>query len=246
MLPCAKKAKIEWLQKGALAKKEEVHYVLLPFGIRIQRVNVIATAIEKQASEDGSFCSIILDDGTDTIPAKFFGESLPLSDNIQIGDILVVIGEIREIEGDRSIIPDIVRAVENPNFELLRELELRDIEKEYWEKKRVLDELRKSAPEDRLPEEARKAGIPSEMVSALLEYDSVSKEEAGAVEEKLVDLREGVMQKITDLDSGEGAPYELVVSSMQGHGSEEVERALGELLNSGEIYEPKPGIYRRL
>lgn len=246
MLLSAKKVRIEWLQKGAVARKEDVQYVILPFGVRVFRANIIATAVEKQASEDGSFCSVILDDGSDTIPARFFGENLSLSDNIRPGDILIVIGDVREIEGERCILPDIARAVENPNFELLRELELRAIEKECREKKMLFDELRKTVPENEFASETGKAGISEEAVSAMLEYESASHGHTPVVEEKLFDLRESVMQKIIELDSGSGAQYEKVVESLNAHGPAEVERALGELLNSGEIYEPTAGIYKRL
>jgi len=246
MLLSAKKVRIEWLQKGAVVRKDDMQYVILPFGVRVFRANIIATAVELQASEDGSLCSVILDDGTDTIPARFFGENFSISDSIKVGDILTVLGDVREIEGERCILPYIARAVENPNFELLRELELRAIEKECTEQKRLFDEIRKAVPENEFASEARKAGISEEAVSAMLEYDSAARNNAPVVEEKLVDLRESVMQKIGELDSGSGTPYEKIVEAFNTHDPTEVERALGELLNSGELYEPTAGIYKRL
>jgi len=74
-------------------------------------------------AEDENFASITLDDTTDTIRAKVFKTAKPL-DTVELGNLVDVIGKVREWNGEIYIIPEIVHKIEDPNLELLRRLEL--------------------------------------------------------------------------------------------------------------------------
>lgn len=87
------------------------------------RARILATVVAKFIAEDENFASITLDDGTDTIRAKTFKTAKPI-DSAEIGDIVDVIGKVKEWNEEIYIIPEIVHKIDNPNLELLRKLEL--------------------------------------------------------------------------------------------------------------------------
>jgi len=121
----AKKVRILELTSGQWVKKEgmEPSYVQTASGEQIARARILGTVVAVFTAEDGMFASVTLDDGTDTIRAKTFKTVKPL-DTVQVGDIVDIIGKVREWNDEVYIMPEIVTKVQDPNFELLRRLEL--------------------------------------------------------------------------------------------------------------------------
>lgn len=121
----AKKVRISELVKGEWVKKEgmEPSFVVAPNGENISRARVMGTVVSRFVSDDGNFASITLDDTTETIRLKTFKTTKPL-DDFEIGSVVDVIGKVREYLGEIYIIPEIVRKVGDPNWELLRKLEM--------------------------------------------------------------------------------------------------------------------------
>jgi len=96
-------------------------------GNKISRVRVLATVIDKFVSDNNEYASLTLDDTTDTIRCKIFND-LSMVENIEKGDVVDVIGRIREYNGELYILPEIIVKIDDPNFEVLRKLEI-----EKWE-----------------------------------------------------------------------------------------------------------------
>jgi len=134
----AKKVQIKTINLGDFVKQEGFNpsYVDVD-GFKISRVRVLATVIDKFVSEDGNYITLTLDDTTDTIRCKIFMNSnFPDStsrqnlinqkviSNIEKGDLIDVIGKIREYNEERYIQPEIIVKIEDPNFEVLRKLEI--------------------------------------------------------------------------------------------------------------------------
>ncbi len=121
----ARKVRILDLMKGEWVRKEgmEPSYVQTRSGERVSRARVLGTVVGKFQAEDGNFASITLDDGTDTIRAKTFKTVKPL-DSVNVGELVEMIGKVREWNDEVYILPELVRRVTDPNFELLRRLEL--------------------------------------------------------------------------------------------------------------------------
>ncbi|RLJ06383.1 MAG: hypothetical protein DRP18_00975 [Candidatus Aenigmatarchaeota archaeon] len=109
----------EWVRKEGL----EPSYVVTPSGEHVSRARILGTVVAKFVADDENFATATIDDGTDTIRAKTFKTLKPL-DSVDIGDIVDVIGKVREYAGEIYIIPETVAKITDPNFELLRELEL--------------------------------------------------------------------------------------------------------------------------
>ncbi len=100
------------------------NYVEMEDGKQISRVRIMATVLDKYVSEDGNYASLTLDDTTDTIRCKIFKE-LDIIETIEKGDLVDLVGKIKEYNEERYIQPEIMVRIENPNFEILRTLELK-------------------------------------------------------------------------------------------------------------------------
>jgi len=72
----------------------------------IFRVNVIATLIYK--SENPSFNDGLIDDGTGKIQLRIFENGNALS-KIDVGDVVLVIGRVREFNNEKYVVPEIIK-----------------------------------------------------------------------------------------------------------------------------------------
>jgi hypothetical protein len=121
----ARKVSIADIMAGKWVKKEgfEPSFVVTPLGIEVSRARVLGTVVNRFAAEDGNFGSLTLDDFTETIRVKTFKTLKPI-DGFNVGDIVDVVGKVREFEQEIYMIPEIITRVD-PNMEMLRKLELR-------------------------------------------------------------------------------------------------------------------------
>ena len=121
----AKKVRISSLMGGTWVKKEgmEPSFITTEYGEQVSRARVMGTIVGKFVAEDEAFASITLDDGTDTMRAKTFKQVQPL-DTVNQGELVDVIGKVREWNGEVYMIPEVVLKVDDPNIELLRRLEI--------------------------------------------------------------------------------------------------------------------------
>lgn len=129
----ARKVRIVDLVSGEWVKKEgmEPSYVVTPRKDSVSRARVVGTVVSKFTSEDGNFSSITIDDATATIQAKMWKET-KLVQGANIGDIVSLIGKVREYEGDIYIVPEVITAA-SPDQEAMFRLE-------------VLADMKKPAP----------------------------------------------------------------------------------------------------
>ncbi len=90
---------------------------------KISRVNIIATIVDKNESEDRNYISLLLDDGSEQIRVKAWKEDTRLLSKIYIGDIILIIGKIKKYNDQFYILPEIVKNLDL-NWEIARKLEL--------------------------------------------------------------------------------------------------------------------------
>lgn len=88
----------------------------------ISRVNVIANLVYK--TEENGYYNVIIDDGTAKVSLKSF-EKKAFFSNIDVGDIILVIGRIREYANERYIMPEIIKKL-GITWMTLRKLELKE------------------------------------------------------------------------------------------------------------------------
>ncbi len=164
---------------------------------QIIRVNIAATVVSKFVSEDERFGSITLDDGTDTIRVRFF-EDLSKMENIEVGDIIRVIGRLRKYEEEIYITPEIIKKFDDPNYELMNKLEAI--------KHRVIVE--KPVEEEEVIEEVEIITSPKEdVIKTIKELDNGEGVEIKQIAEAL-NIEEKVVEDILAELMADGDVYE--------------------------------------
>ncbi|MHA1577866.1 MAG: OB-fold nucleic acid binding domain-containing protein [Candidatus Thorarchaeota archaeon] len=114
------RASIADIIKGEYSS-DDGHKVISPFGIELKRVMIVGHIVGQYTGKD-NFASITIDDGTETIQAKVWDQSVPLLQKLEEGVLAVVVGKIREYNEEVYLVPEIVRPLSDPNFLTLHQL----------------------------------------------------------------------------------------------------------------------------
>ena len=194
----------------------------------VSRVRVLGTVVSRYVSEDRKYGSITLDDATETIAVRTFREELELLERIKPGDIVDVIGKVKEYEGERYVSPESIWQIRDPNWELVRKLELLLKEKRLREKVGQVE----APPSSASPSQATEAPAVE-----------VVEEAAEGKEER--DPKEMVLELVERLGEKDGIKYVTLLQE-SGLAEEKLEGVLNELMGEGEIYEPKIGRFKRV
>lgn len=165
-------------------------------GREASRVNIIATIVDKQINEEGTFATITLDDGTETIRVKTWREDIAKLENVNIGDPVIIIGKIR-YSNEIFITPEVIKKQE-PEWLLVRKKELEKLYGKPEEQEKPKEETKQGIIEEIVEEPTETArqkilGIVERadgiQISQLIQESRLKEEEA----EKIIDelLKEG-------------------------------------------------------
>ena len=218
-------------------------YVTTNRGMRLSRVRILATIVDKFLSENGKFASVTLDDGTDTIRAKAFN-AVSIFEKVNNGDMADVVGKIKEYEGEIYLISEVVKKIDDPNWEILRELELRAIDNEWETKRKTVFEYQKQTTDLAELKSVMKErfAISAQDVESICQSQDVTEE---AEEDPRKTTKDVVLNLINQIDIGEGCEYsELIEKS--GLSENLIDSAVNDLLEEGVCFEPRPGKIKRL
>ncbi len=217
------KTKLNVLNNGEYVKQEgfNPNYVQVS-DRKFSRVRVLGTVISVFISDDGNFGSVVLDDSTDTIRLKAF-KDLAVIEDLSPGDLVDVVGKVREYQGEKYILPEIVRKAE-PGFELLRKLELAR------NKKVSANVSNFSQDRPSKPEKAEKK-----------EQKPKDKKE----KESDKGHKQLVLNVVNKVDEGDGAEYSEILEACDLD-SEVIDKVINDLLSEGTCYEPRPGRIKKL
>ncbi|MBS3815508.1 MAG: hypothetical protein KGY45_02970 [Hadesarchaea archaeon] len=241
MRSTAYKVKIKDLVNGHYVNSPEgePNYLVTPWDEQVLRVNLISTIIDKFVRDDGTYATITIDDGSSTIRAKAWEEGVEELEEFNVGDLVKIIGKVREYEGEIHLVPEIIREVEDPNWELVNELEILNRRKGLLEKGII--------PE-KTEEEKEEAGEGEEVSASTIEVEEVGVVEKLGEEttsEFSAEEREKALLAIEKMEGEEGATIEDLAAELDTSTSE-AEKLMGELLNNDEIYEPQAGKFKIL
>lgn len=224
----------------------ELNYSITEDARKIYRAKVVATVVsDPYISDDTAYGNVQLDDGFDTISGTVFREYTTLLENIKLGDLVQVIGKIREWQGEKQLTLEAITPVE-PNFLLLHRLEILKAKKEHetlLEKaKEIYNEEEQIRP---AKEQAKKEGIPTDIIEALDELKYLEEKE----EEPEVSKNEVIKNKILSLIEKHEDGIEM--NDIQAkfadvYSSEEIEDAVRELLSAGEIFERRINLFEKV
>jgi hypothetical protein len=217
----ARKCLISDLLSGRYVVKEgaELNYIETPLG-NVSGVNLVAAVVGKQGTN-----ALLLDDGTGRIEARAF-TSDGLFEALGAGDIVLLIGRVREHDGQRYIVAEIAKRLGSHKW-----LELRRAELELG-----AQGLKPSAAQVVTQPEVTKEKKPVQEVKK-----TPARETPPAPKKREADLMSAadkVLALIRKLDDGQGAPIEKVVAAS---GSASTDAVLRNLMAEGEIFELRPG-----
>jgi len=235
------KARIFDVVNGKFVRQEgmEPSYILTEIGDKISRVNILGTIVDKFMSEDGNYSTITVDDDSDSIRVKAFRENVDIFDNLEVGDLVMVIGKVREYVEENYIIPEIVKKIADPNYESLHKLE---VLKRLLKQKKLLDDIKIEKEKFEDVEEFKKHVKEKYGVDSIEGVIETMEVEEGT-EEK--DYKPLVLQKLEELDKGDGAEFRKLLEASKLP-ENEFEEVINELLSEGVCYEPAPGVIKKV
>lgn len=236
----AKKVRIVDIVNGKFfpGSKEEMRpsYVITPFGQKISRVNLIATITDKFLSDDENYCSITIDDGTEAVRVKTFRENVDLLKDMESGNLVLVIGKLKEYNNEVYVNGEIIKKVE-PNYESMRKLEILN---ELVEQKKNVVEIKnliEQMSEEELKEYVKnKFGMDEESLQVVRENLRVVKE---------IDYKPKILELIGSLDEGKGVEIGKIFE-LSDLPENVIESAINELLASGILFEPQVGLLKKV
>ena len=121
----AHKVRIVSLLNGKFIKDELSAGYIRFNDLNISRVNIIAAVVYKSGPEN-NYTNAFVDDGTGKILLRSFENNDTFS-KIDVGDVILVIGRIREFNNEKYIIPEIVKKIDNIDWVNVRKLEINNI-----------------------------------------------------------------------------------------------------------------------
>ena len=235
----AYKIKIEDLVKGQYTRSvegAEPSHLVTPWGQEISRARILGTVVDKYVSEDRSYAALRIDDGSETVRLKAWRQDVPSVEGINVGDLVDAAGRVREYGGEVYLTPDIVVKVEDPNWEVVRELEvLRSRGQLFVEGKR---------PQYKKPEPAvRRLELEVPQQQVLVErLEEAEPEEP--LPEVPDDVKKKVLLAIDKLDKGDGV-QPADISAELNLEQNLIDDALRVLMVDGEIFEPNVSKFKR-
>jgi len=241
----AKKASIGEIASGKFVKKSgfESSYILTNLGRKLSRTRVLGLIVDKFISSDERYATLTLDDATETLRCKVFVNT-KIFDGFGSGDMVDIIGKIREYNGEIYVMPEIIAKVD-ANFEILRNLELEKIFREQREKIKKIRDLQKQTSDLAEIKAAIKDAMPLEDAEGILEAQEMIE---NSVEEKTIstnDIKNKILKLIETLDKSEGADYQDILIK-SGLPEKDIDFAIQDLLETGVCYEPKPGKIKKI
>ena len=99
-------------------------YLRMWNGEDVDKVRIMGSIVQSFLSNDGNYCAHTLDDGTETIRIKGWREDAQSMSSLSVGQVVDVFGGVREYDGEVYLQPIAINAIDDPNWEPLRELEI--------------------------------------------------------------------------------------------------------------------------
>jgi RPA family protein len=240
----AKLTNTEELNNGKYFQREgfEPNFLLTPQGKRLSRARLVATVVDRFINDDETYGSLTLDDGEDTIQVKFFNE-LELMEGHETGDIIEVVGKVREYQGQIYLDGEILQP-KNPEAELLHKLRLKKTIEEWNTIHETVKQLKESGKDQEEIEKEMAGKLNENEVDALLQSFGETFTQA-ETEEDRENLERKVLESVENLDEGEGADYADIIDEIE-EPEDQLENTINNLLSDGTCYEPQPGKIKKL
>ncbi|MBI5398266.1 hypothetical protein HZB03_02270 [Candidatus Woesearchaeota archaeon] len=198
---------------------------------RFSRVNLLGVIISNSTAREGLASSVLmLDDGSGRIMLRSFDTRLI---SAAVGDLVLVVGRPREFNGERYVMPEIIRKLDNLKWIEVRKQELELLDGERLEKKSD----RNSASGAIEQHESASDGGATIVVGEEATGSDASAQSANS------NPAERVLDVIRAKDLGRGVAFEEISAACP---KSDIDAVLRRLLESGEVFELRAGRYRVL
>jgi RPA family protein len=188
--------------------------LITPEGLSLSRVALVGYVSDEPFLREG-FSSITVNDGTSAIRVKAWKADVVLLDGITQGTLVMVVGKVKEYEGQTYVVPEVVQVIDDPHY-----MELHLLQRYYT----VLKQTVKS----------------SESVAS--EPDTVAKKSRRKAEEP---LGAQVLKYVQDNASDSGVSIRDIADFFKslGHSTAEIHLEVIKLQEEQKIKEMQIGIY---
>lgn len=233
----AEKVSIKELEEGKHIEEKEQNpnYILINEDKKIFRINVMATLVHKELR--GSVTSILIDDGTGKIIMRMFEENKTAM-NLEVGDVIQIIGKIRIFNQEKYIFPEIIKKISHAWLKV-RSLELQKDKKQTEKQEQNISQKR-----DKL--EIKNNASKKEIVKEAAPIKRTAEENTnnfGIISEEIEENNpllpfEKLSKLIIQLDKGEGALIEELIKKSP---LEKTEELIEKMLENGDLFQNMPG-----
>jgi RPA family protein len=207
-------------------------FIITNLGEKISRVNIVAIVTDKFVSEDENYATLTIDDGTGAIRVKAFREKVQLLEKIERADLVLVVGKLKEYGGEVYINCELIKKIEDPNYESFRRLEILH---KLIQQKKIVEKLKELAERVTLDELKKIA-----LEKFKIDEDSL-KEILG--EKFKEDYKQKILKLIEKLDTSDGVEIKKIFELCELQ-SNLIEKTINELLEEGSLYEIFPGRFK--
>lgn len=247
--PAAKVFLREVIEGELLQDPEQGLFLYTKIGEKLGRVNLLGAILHKE--KIGSISNVLVDDGTAKIVVRFFEENSALN-GLEVGSPVVVIGKVREYNGERYISPDLIRGI-SPLWLKARRLELlaekKDrLQENTLEQKIKLNKKEANNIELRKEEEPKSKSAESKITASPRPSENTTPESAEIETEEIEGTTElpetvglpfqRILGIIKELDEGDGARIDDIIEKSP---LKETEDLLQKMLEKGEIFQITSG-----
>jgi RPA family protein len=249
----AAKLSIQDIQDGEFIANERGNVVGVNAYLgQISRVNIIATVVDRYTTpqerlDQGGkkFAAITLDDGTGVIRVMMWDEMSAKLADIGIGDLVLAVGKVRSFQGEAYINGEVIRKLEDPNWETVRLIELANSRRD----PHILEgQVETTVFDMEASEEATQPPKQMDLEPGVWHNATKTLKRRVEDEEEPVpspELRRRVIQTIEKYDSEGGARFEQILDATGEVEEEVVEQVLIDLLSEGLVYEPEIHRYKK-
>jgi hypothetical protein len=202
---------------------------------------------EPRLAEDGTYGSVFLDDGTQSIVALAFRENTKLLMSIKKGNLVQFMAKLSEWQGKKQLNLEALSLVP-PNMLTLHKAEsvlttirqkkhFRIAQKIYDEEKNVRKAM----------DRAKKEGINPELIDAIEELNYlVENAEESRIFDSDTAIESRVMEAVEKLDEGDGVVLDLILYDLKDdYLADDIDNAVRELLSRGDLYEPRVNYFKK-
>jgi len=161
-------------------------------------------------------------------------------DKFNVGDNILLIGKVREYNGENYIIPEIMKKSET-NYENYHKLK---VLKQLLKKKKINDIVQKQKDKFADFEELKKYLVKKHKFDEK-DIDSVLENISEKEEKKEKDYKPMLMELIDKLDNGKGIEIRKLLEESKLN-ENNFQEAVNELVADGIWFEPKPGVVKKV